>query len=254
MFPITAGLGALSYLTSLLQSSTASTGSSQSGNPLGVLGQAFGDGDGDKQQSTLSSVGTGGSTPPFNPGMLASLISLQGQQSGSTQGQGPSGLFAKLDTDGDGQISKSEFENALGSNGVDTSSADALFNKLDTNGDGSVSQDELAAARHGHHHHHAVGAGSQNGLSSLLNATNTNGAKTQTTSNADGSSTTTITYADGSTVSTTTPASNSGSSDGSSGSSNGSSGSSSQANLLEQLIKLQSQVLSQQTSGLSTVA
>ena len=59
---------------------------------------------------------------------------------------------------------------------------------------------------------------------------------------------------DGSKVTMTTPASNSGSSDGNSGSSNGSSGSSSQANLLEQLIKLQSQYLSQSTSGLSTVA
>lgn len=251
MFPITSGLGALSYLTSLLQSSTATTGSSQSGSPLGQLGQLFGDADGDQKQGT-STVGTGGSPPPFNPGMLASLISLQGQNGDGTQAQG---LFAKLDTNGDGAISQSEFESALSANGVDTSSADALFSKLDTNGDGNISQSELAAARHGHgHHHHVDGGGQQGGLSSLLNATGADGAQTQTTTNADGSSTTTITYADGSTVSMTTPASNSGSSDGGSGSSNGGSGSSSQSNLLEQLIKLQSQYLSQSTSGLSTVA
>ena len=81
---------------------------------------------------------------------MAALISLQGQPATGIGAQSPSQLFAKLDTDGDGQISQSEFETALGADGVDTSSADALFAKLDANGDGSISQSELASAKRGH--------------------------------------------------------------------------------------------------------
>ena len=51
-------------------------------------------------------------------------------------------LFSQLDANGDGQISKSEFENALGAGGTNLAQADDVFNKLDTNGDGSVSLDE----------------------------------------------------------------------------------------------------------------
>ena len=79
---------------------------------------------------------------------MAALISLQGQSATGIGAQSPSQLFAKLDTDGDGQISQSEFESALGAAGVDTSTADALFAKLDANGDGSISQSELAKAEH----------------------------------------------------------------------------------------------------------
>ena len=88
---------------------------------------------------------------------MAALISLQGQSANGVTAQSPSQLFSKLDSDGDGSISKSEFESALGGAGVDTSSADALFAKLDANGDGSISQSELAKAKHGHHHHQGGG-------------------------------------------------------------------------------------------------
>jgi EF-hand domain pair len=253
MFPLIAAGGALSYLTALLQSSTANTSGASGSDPLSALNQAFtgGDADGDGDQSTASAqqTGAGSPPPPFDPGMLAALISLQSQSGANSSGQGPSGLFAKLDADGDGQISQTEFENALGGDGVDTSSADALFNKLDTNGDGNISQSELAAARHGHGHHHAHAGSGQGGLSSLLNGLDATGATTQTTTNPDGSTTTTISYADGSTVDMTTPASTQG--DGSSGSG---SGTSSQSNLLEELIKLQSKLLAQSGSALSTTA
>jgi hypothetical protein len=65
-------------------------------------------------------------------------------------------VISKFDTDGDGQISKTEFETAIGPN-ADTSKVDQLFSNLDTNGDGEINQDELTAAQqktHGHHHHH----------------------------------------------------------------------------------------------------
>ena len=51
-------------------------------------------------------------------------------------------LFGKFDADGNGQISQSEFENAIGPD-ADQAKVDALFSKIDGNGDGSISQDEM---------------------------------------------------------------------------------------------------------------
>jgi hypothetical protein len=103
-------------------------------------------------------------------------------------------LFSKIDTDGDGSISKDEFmafkqkidsamsallktqENASttpvtpdASQTGQTSMADQLFSKLDANNDGSVSQDELSSVMsHGRHHgHHGQGVG--NFMAALLN-------------------------------------------------------------------------------------
>src|SRR5258708_5355143 len=69
----------------------------------------------------------------------------------------------KRDANGDGRISKSEFENALGAGGTNLAQADDVFSKLDKNGDGSVSLDELSSALKGaggkgHHHHHVAGS------------------------------------------------------------------------------------------------
>jgi len=67
-------------------------------------------------------------------------------------------LFSQIDGNGDGEITESEFENALGAGGTNTAAADDVFSKLDSNGDGTVSLDELSSAlkgasgRHGHHH------------------------------------------------------------------------------------------------------
>jgi Ca2+-binding EF-hand superfamily protein len=75
-------------------------------------------------------------------------------------------LFSQIDADGNGQISKSEFENALGAGGTNVAQADDVFDKLDQNGDGSVSPDEMKSAlqgaggHHGGHHHHAHAASS----------------------------------------------------------------------------------------------
>jgi hypothetical protein len=257
---------ALSYIQTLLQSMSSGIGGATSADPLDNLSQLFAgsSADGSTNQTSTSTNAFGPSPPPFPNGTMAALIALQGQ--GANGAGGPQSLFSQLDTDGDGSISKSEFEGALSQSGVDTSSADALFAKLDQNGDGSVSQSELSSAAHrghghGHDGHHmeaggsggAQGGGDQ-GLSSLLNATGADGAQTQTATNADGSSTTTITYADGSTVTMTTPAaqqSDGTSGDGNNGQTAGGSGSN---NLLEQLIKLQAQLISQQGASVSAVA
>jgi hypothetical protein len=78
----------------------------------------------------------------------------------------------------------------------------------------------------------------------LLNSTDFTGASTKTNSNSDGTSTTTITYADGSSVSVTTLAAG--------GGAGGKAGGTHQANLLEQLIRLQSQLTAQKGVGAAT--
>src|SRR6185437_2916841 len=211
---------ALSYIQNLLQSMSSGVGGAASTDPLDNLSQLFSGSpaNGSTNQSSTSNA-FGPSPPPFSSGTMAALMALQGQGANGANGAsgsgGAQGLFSQLDTDGDGSVSKTEFESALGQSGVDTSSADALFSKLDQNGDGSVSQSELSSSAHrghghGHGHHMEAsgsgGGGDQGGLASLLNSTSANGASTQTESNSDGSSTTTITYADGSTVTMTTPA------------------------------------------------
>lgn len=236
MFPwIGAAGSALSLLNTVLKSGTAS-GTAQTGNNLfSSLGQALTGNSGSEQTSAVTGSGQG--APSLSSGTLATLISLQGQD--GTNGQ--RSLFSKLDTNGNGSISKSEFEKALGQAGVDSPSADALFSKLDTNGDGSISQGEFTKAMHAAHGGHGHHGGGKGGLSQLLNSTDATGATTQTSTNADGSSTTTITYQDGSTVTMTTPAPSS-QNGGSSGT--GSSGTN-QSNLLQQLIRLQSQLAAQ---------
>ena len=58
-------------------------------------------------------------------------------------------LFGQIDGDGDGKISKKEFEAALGAGGTNLKQADSVFGKLDKDGDGSVSLKELASALKG---------------------------------------------------------------------------------------------------------
>jgi hypothetical protein len=98
MFPVTAAAGALSLLTSLLQSSVGNVGSPSGSNPLSALGQSFtggdADGDGDQSASPSSATGAGASTPSFDPGMLAALLSLQGQQA-NTSANGSTDLSCK---------------------------------------------------------------------------------------------------------------------------------------------------------------
>ena len=251
---------ALSYIQTLLQSMSSGVGGAASTDPLDNLSQLLSGSPADGSSNQTSPQSTfGPSPPPFASGTMAALMALQGQGAGGASGSGgPQSLFSQLDTDGDGSISKTEFESALGQSGVDTSSADALFSKLDQNGDGSVSQSELSSAAHrghghGHGGHHmeaggsdgAQGGGDQ-GLSSLLNASGADGTQTQTATNADGSSTTTITYADGSTVSMTTPAAEQNGGTSGDGTNGQTAGNSNSNNLIEQLIKLQAQLVQQQ--------
>jgi hypothetical protein len=247
---------ALSYLQSLLQQGTSGAGDAKkaaASDPLAMLMQAIsGDATSPGQTSsstTSATTGSGATCPPFSPDTMAALLSAQGQQSAD----GPDAkLFAKLDANGDGTISKDEFSAAASKAGADPSVADAVFAKMDADGDGGVTQSELTKADQatgGHHHHHHVhggggGGGAQNPLDAMMASATASGATTQTSTNADGSTTTTISYADGSKVDMTTPAQ----------SASAGSGNKNSANLLEQLIKLQSQVINLATSTMSAVA
>jgi hypothetical protein len=263
---------AYAYLQSLLTQQSVGTGSNgvAPSDPLTTLLSAFypsGSGD----QSNAAASVTPQTLPPLSPlspDTLGALISAQGQgqgQSGcgATQSQQSQTVFSEFDTNGDGSISKSEFEAGFGSN-ADMSKVDGLFSALDGNGDGSISQNELTSASQAshahHHHHHAHGAGQSQGQSggsspedlfSSTSATDAAGATTQTSSNSDGSSTTTIKYADGSTVSMTTPAVAAASSDNSTASSGGQSA---DGNRLEKLISRQSQLLAAQSASTLTIA
>ncbi|MGH6665933.1 MAG: EF-hand domain-containing protein [Pseudolabrys sp.] len=246
-----ASSSALSYLQSLLAQGTSSVGDAAStSGPLTALFQSL-SGSAAPQASAAPSS-TPGST--FGADTMAALLSLQGQPATGATAQS---LFAKIDSNGDSQISQSEFESALGSAGVSTSTADMMFSQLDTNGDGTISPSELASAKraHGHHHHAHAGGGTQGGgqsasssLSSSSSSSSADGTTTQSTSNPDGSTTTTVTYADGSSVVTTTPVAAqmiSATPDAGAGNQNSS-------NLLQQLIQLQAQLVSAASSTLSS--
>jgi hypothetical protein len=172
---------------------------------------------------------------------MATLISAQGDTDVDSVTADAQSLFAATDSDGDGQISTSEFEDVFGAD-ADVSKVDGLFTILDSNGDGSVSEDEVVgAARQSNGLYPAddqvaaAGEAESDDLSDLLSSTD---ATSSIATNSDGSTTTTITYADGSSVSATTATSDS--SDGDT--------SASHSNLIEELINLQARYLSPATT------
>jgi Ca2+-binding EF-hand superfamily protein len=168
---------ALQSLTSSKSSSSAQSGTSSQSAPSpfdlpGASTPAAG-------SSTPASGATGWSQ--ISPQTMSALISAQSQStanaatSTSTTPTSPASalqdLFSQIDGNGDGQISKSEFETALGAGGTNVAQADDVFSKLDKNGDGSVSLDEMKSALQGaggHHggHHHAHAAASTDDSSS----------------------------------------------------------------------------------------
>ncbi|MCC7048558.1 MAG: EF-hand domain-containing protein [Alphaproteobacteria bacterium] len=64
-------------------------------------------------------------------------------------------LFAAIDANQDGDITKEEFETFIKAKGGTQEEADKLYALLDKDGDGKLSEDQLAEAiRRGHHGHH----------------------------------------------------------------------------------------------------
>ena len=193
-------------------------------------------------QSAAPAAGGGGQ---ISPETMSALLAAQSQSGQSFQAMSREDalkdLFSRIDADGDGKITKSEFENALGAGGTNLAKADEVFDKLNKNGDDSISFDEMSSALKGrgrHHgpHHMAGGAGDDSGEDPLLKALD--GATGSTVTNADGSTTTSLTYADGSTVTMTRPAASSTSNPATSS-----------YYLVEQLIQRQAKAIGAQTSA-----
>ncbi|PPQ14954.1 calcium sensor EFh [Bradyrhizobium sp. AC87j1] len=213
---VSSALDAIQSLTnSRSSSSTQKAGSSQGAtNPFAI----------DSSTGSMTTSLVGSANPPqIAPATMNALLAAQSQ---STDGASTSAsststsssssmskgretalkdLFSQIDADGDGSITKSEFEDALGAGGTNLAQADDVFSKLDANADGNVSLDEMSKAlKSGHGHHHAQGAGGA-GDGSDSSSKSGGGSTSTTTTAADGSTTTTVTYADGFKMSTTVP-------------------------------------------------
>jgi hypothetical protein len=245
-------LGAVSSALDALQSITAKSSSGPSSgsgkaaaNPFDLLGKA------DSTGTVKPSSGSTSGSSQISAQTMSALLAAQSQSANSI-GSTPSvssdplqQLFGLIDGNGDGKISKAEFENALGAGGTNLANADSVFGKLDKNGDGNVGLDELKAALQGAgHHRHAArpgdtggdGRGSKGSGDPLAQALA--GASSTSVTNADGSTTTSLTYADGSKVTMTTAAP-----------STGSAAATSSYNFVEKLIERQAHAVSATASN-----
>jgi Ca2+-binding EF-hand superfamily protein len=249
-FVMLLALGAASSAIDVLKSLTSSKSSSaqsKAGSPAGLF---------DSFSSSPASTGLnggGGGGAQISPETMSALLAAQSQPSTGTSASTPTSrseslknLFSQIDGDGDGKITKLEFEDALGAGGSNLPKASEVFGKLDKDGDGSISLNELASAlkgSKGRHHHHAAGSG-ENGSNTdpLMQALQ--GASSTSVTNSDGSVTTSLTYADGSKVTMTSAASGS-----------SSSAATSSYNFIEQMIQRQAQAISaSSTASLSVSA
>jgi hypothetical protein len=207
-------------------------------------------------QADASTNSAGASAPPaaggggqISPETMSALLAAQSQSGQSFQAASREDalkdLFSKIDADGDGKITKTEFEKALGAGGTNNAKADEVFDKMNKDGDDGISLDEMSSALKGrgrHHGHHPMANGSgDDSEDPLLKALD--GATGTTVTNADGSTTTSLTYADGSKVTMTKPAA-----------STASTAATSSYNLLEQLIQRQANALAAQTSSSLSVS
>jgi hypothetical protein len=242
-------LGAASSAIDALKALTSSKSSAPTNGAGKGAESAFGLLSSTSPASTGSGSASGGSGASISPETMSALLDAQSQSSSgsaSTASKSRSAalkdLFGQIDGDGDGKISKSEFEEALGAGGTNIANADRVFGKLDKDGDGSVSLKELASALRpkGHHRDHDnAGNGDQSGSDPFSQALQ--GASTTSVTNSDGSVTTSLTYADGSKVTMTQPASG-----------GSSSSATSSYNFIEQMIQRQAQAISSAaTSSLS---
>ena len=224
---------ALKALTSSKSSPASSTGVSQNAkSPFDLMSSS-------SSASVGSGSGTRGGGAQISPETMSALLDAQSQSStGSTTSATKSrsdalkDLFAQID--GNGKITKSEFEEALGAGGTNLEQADSVFDKLDKDGDGSVSLKELASA---------LEASDSDGSNSDPFSQAVQGATTTSVTNSDGSVTTSLTYADGSKVTMTSAAGKS-----------SSSAATSPYNFIEQMIQRQAQAISSATSASLSVS
>jgi EF-hand domain pair len=151
-------LGAVSSALDVLQSLTSS-------KPPSPPSTGFGQG-ATKPFDIPGNGPASGSSPPWSggksrisPATMGALLAAQGQSSMGLTTSAFAGrpgalkdLFSKIDADHDGQISKSEFETALGAGGTNIAQADDVFGKLDQDGSDTVSLEEMSSALKGRGH------------------------------------------------------------------------------------------------------
>jgi len=242
-------LGAASSALDALKALTSSKSSTQTTGVSQDAASTFGLSSSNGSASIGAGTGSGGSgCSQISPETMSALLDAQSQSSaGSTtasksRSAALKDLFGQIDGDGDGKISKEEFETALGAGGTNLTQADSVFGKLDKDGDGSVSLKELASALKPKGHHHdrdKAGDGDGSGSDPLSQALQ--GASTTSVTNSDGSVTTSLNYADGSKVTMTSAAGKS-----------SSASATSSYNFIEQMIQRQAQQISSAaTSSLS---
>jgi hypothetical protein len=262
MFALGAASSALDMIKSLASSNSSSspaTGFNEaSTDPFNISSGAA-------ASTGAPATGFTGGGSQISPATMSALLAAQGQSSAGTASSASTSpadalqnLFSQIDGNGDGQISKSEFESALGAGGTNIAQADDVFGKLDQDGNGSVSLGELSSALQGSqgshgggHHGHvsdsaasadSAGSGSSGASSDPLLQALAAASGTSVT-NSDGSTTTSLSFADGSTVSMTVPAATT-----------SSSAATSSYNLIEQLIKREQQAISFTPASLSVSA
>lgn len=213
-------LGLLSTLQSQAGDKPAQGASAAAFSLPGLMGA---DGSASARTAESAQTSNGNGSVPIAPDTMNALLSAQGQSTSATRRKSPlEELFTAMDADGDGKVSKSEFENTLGQNG-NLQLADDVFAKMDKDGDGSLTLGEMTSALKGRGHHHGARGMAGQAL---------DGASTSTVTNADGSTSTTITYGDGSTVTMTRAA-----------------GDTSSYNALERMIARQAQMLADKTAS-----
>src|ERR1700722_20345199 len=228
-FAMLMALGAISSAVDALQSLTSSS-SSQSAGSTQTSSSPFGLDSTAPSTAPPNPFGSNG-VAQISPQTMSALIAAQSQSASSTTAsssasrdpsQALQDLFSQIDSNGDGELSKSEFENALGAGGTNIAQADDVFSKMDKNGDGSVSLDEMSSAlkgsgsKGGHHHHmHAGGSDGSSGANGAATSADGSidpllqalaGATSSSVTNSDGSTTTSITNPDGSKITMTSPA------------------------------------------------
>jgi Ca2+-binding EF-hand superfamily protein len=245
-------LGAASSAIDALKALTSSKSSAQTTGVSQKAASTFDLSSSNGSASIGSGTGSGGSGgSQISPETMSALLDAQSQASaGSTtasksRSAALKDLFGQIDGDGDGKISKEEFETALGAGGTNLKQADSVFGKLDKDGDGSVSLKELASALKGGKKHHgdqaSNAAGNDDGSNSDPFSQALQGASTTSVTNSDGSVTTSLTYADGSKVTMTSAAAKS-----------SSASATSSYNFIEQIMQRQAQQISSAaTSSLS---
>ena len=247
---LSAATSALDLLKSLTASKTQSTSNKQEQkSPFDFSGSSTA-----TSETSPAKSGTAGGSQ-ISPATMSALLDAQSQATtGSTASASTSrsdalkDLFAQIDADSDGKLSKSEFENALGAGGTNLKQADSVFGKLDKDGDGAVSLNEMMSALKGKAHRRHDAAGSDGpgapggaGKDPLMQALQ--GASSTSVTNSDGSVTTSLTYADGSKVTMTSAPANS-----------ASSAATSSYNFIEQMIQRQAQAISSASTGSLSVS